>query len=134
MAQRKNRTPIRNKAQARITDLKLLRAEKKELEAEIDEVQQEGIALLDKLDQKSITFELEGRTITGTKVEGSTLEFDVAKLKKRLGTSLWNRVSTRTLDKAKLESLLAAGDIDPKIVAACSDEKPKKPYIRVNEK
>lgn len=131
------RSDTRRKAINRIFTLRDLRTEKRALEERIGVTQSELIALLDTLSIKSLSVidpKEESIKITATKVTGSTLEFDQAKLRKKLGTATWNKVTTRTLDRAKLESLIASGAIDPLTIAECATEKEKKPYVRITEK
>lgn len=74
------------------------------------------------------------RMITGTVVEGTTLTVNQERLKKLLGASRWRKVTTPTLDMAKLEAAVAEGLVTPEEVAECSDEVPKAAYIRVTAK
>lgn len=118
-----------------IKELRRLRDEKDRLEKDIDGVQGESISLLDRLGFKSIAFDTDsGSKITGTKVEPTALEFDEVKLKKKIGIANWNRVTTKVLDRKKLEAAVAEGHISPATVASCASEIPRKPYIRVTEK
>jgi len=132
LAQR--RSTIRRKTQDALVELRDLRSEKRNLEDSISVVQDAALDGLSELGIKSITIDLDTITVLGTRVDGTTLHIDEGKLRKRLGARLWQRVSTRTLDRNKLEALVAAGDIDPRIVAECSEENPKKPYIRITER
>lgn len=84
--------------------------------------------------QKSMTItDHEGTRITGTLVEGSTIELDEVRLKKAIGAPTWNKVTKRVIDKTKLEDAMADGTVDPNVVAQCSNEVPRKPYVRVTE-
>lgn len=118
-------------AVSRIQRIRTLRDEKREVTGLIDETQLEAIGLLDDLGQSSISYEDDGMTHKGTVVRGTTLEINPLKLKKKLGAKRYNRLTTASLDMGKLESAIAAGDVDPKDVSACSSEKDKKPYIKI---
>lgn len=72
--------------------------------------------------------------LTGTLVEGSTVVVNQERLKKLLGSARWSKVTTPTLDMAKLEAAVASGLITAEEVAECSDEVPKAAYIRVTVK
>lgn len=128
------RSTIRRKTQQSLKELRELRAQKRELEDSISVIQENTLGGLTEMGIKSITVDLDNLKITGTRVDGTVLKIDEAKLKKNLGARLWQRVTTRTLDRNKLEALVAAGEIDPRIVARCSTEEPKKPYIRITER
>lgn len=75
----------------------------------------------------------EGVTVTGTKVEPSVVEIDEGRLAKALGARDWSKVTTPKLDKVKLEQMIAAGVVDPWVVASCSTEVNRTPYVLVKE-
>jgi hypothetical protein len=62
-----------------------------------------------------------------------TLVYDEAKLKKALGVTLWNKVSTRRLDERKLKAFIKSGEVDAIVVAQCSNEEPGTPRLTYNE-
>jgi hypothetical protein len=68
--------------------------------------------------------------IKATIVAGSRIVCDESALKKRLGVRMWDRVTMKKLDKAKLEEAIAQGEVDATIVAACSEEVPNKVYVK----
>lgn len=53
-------------------------------------------------------------------------------LQKTLGAKLWGKVTKAVLDKAKLEAHITTGDIDANVVAACSETKVNKPYVKIS--
>ena len=79
---------------------------------------------------KSHSVAADGMKVTGTLVEPERVKIDEERLKKAVGTEVWNRITSRTLDKKKLEALLALGEIDPNVVASCS-ETSVSPYIKI---
>jgi hypothetical protein len=72
--------------------------------------------------------------VKGTLVKASTVVIDPDKLKGDLTAAMWKRVTKQVLDKEMLEAHVATGDIDPNVVAAASEEKFSKPYIKVSGK
>lgn len=85
-------------------------------------------------DQKTSTTTVDGYRVTVTKVEAVVLVTEEDPLKKRLGARLWDRVTVKKLDKSKLEDAIARGEVDPTVVAQCSKEVPRKPYVKLTEK
>ena len=123
-----------NTVQAAVKRLKAirdLRDEKRLVEGSITENQLEAIALIEDLGQSTLSFEDESVTYKGTVVRGTSLDINALKLKKRLGAARFKKLTTASLDMAKLESAIAAGDVDPADVAACSTESERKPFIRI---
>lgn len=89
---------------------------------------------LEEREQKSITVEDDnGVKITATIVAGSSEVINVDMLKKTLGAAAWNKITSTVLDRKKLEDAMARKDIDPLIVAQCSETVPKKPYVKISE-
>lgn len=66
-----------------------------------------------------------------TLVEGSTMSLDEEKLKKAIGAQMWNKITTRTLDRKKLDAFIASGEINPMIVARVTTEVPRKPFVKI---
>lgn len=133
----KSNEGVRQAAIDQIVRLRDLRSDKRNIEEMISGVQKEAIDFLKRLGQKSIGFDdpLDGKVkITGTLVTATSLVFDEAKLKKRIGSAKWNRITRRVLDTTLLEAAVAQGLITPQTVAACVSEEPKTPYIRITEK
>lgn len=104
-------------------NLDVLEARKKEEQAEL-------VAQFKDKGTKSYSVEADGFRVTGTLVEPERIKIDEERLKKAVGAEVWNRISTKTLDKKKLEALLALGEIDANVVASCS-ESSVSPYIKI---
>lgn len=115
----------------RVARLQELKQERDAIDAEIKEMQQEVIDALDELNEKSISVDIEGRQVKATKVEPVRTTIDEASLKRALGEKSWMKVSTRILDKKKLEAFIATGEIDAMVVAECTTENPSSPYIKI---
>lgn len=122
-------------ANKRVTDkialLDNLKRERDEIDAQIKDVQDYILDELDKLQEKTIVVEIEDRKVKATKVEGIRTIIDENTLKRSLGEKIWMKVSTRVLDKKKLEAHIASGEIDPLVVAESSTEKANAPYIKI---
>lgn len=76
------------------------------------------------------------KTVKGTSGRATlsakrTTEYNEPSLQKRLGASLWNKITTRVLDKKKLLAYIASGEVDGAVVAACSSETTGKPYVTI---
>lgn len=71
-------------------------------------------------------------TITATVVRGERVIISEESLKKKIGATLWGKVTKQVLDKEKLEAHVATGAISATDVAACSETKENKPYVKVS--
>lgn len=72
--------------------------------------------------------------VTATIVRGTTVNLDSDRLKKAIGARAWNKLTVRSLDQKKVKEAIESGDLDPNIVAECSDEVDKTPYVRTSVK
>lgn len=113
-----------------LIDLILKRAEAKELGEEAKVLQPAVVEAIEAMNQKSASTEFDGNIYTGTVVRGSSVKLDPDKLKARIGSKLWTRVTSRTLDSAKLESAVANGLVSEHDVAVCSEEVERTPFIK----
>lgn len=115
-----------------IMDLKEKRETVKTLNQEIKQEQDDLLDAMDKIGIDSRTIRTpDGKTFQATRIQATSIIIDEPKLKKRLGLALWNRVSTRTLDKKKLEAYIASGEVKASIVAECSIDKTSAPFVKV---
>jgi regulator of replication initiation timing len=114
-----------------IVDLKDMRDEVKGLEIQIKEKQADVLIVMDKQGLKSHKVKIGKKVLTAVRQQNHTLVYDEDKLRKRLGASLWNKITTRVLDKKKLEAFVASGEISTTVLAACSEEKPSNPFVKV---
>lgn len=125
---------ITNRRQAQDTLRKYAEAKKEaeEAAAKVKDIQSDLIGYFDKVKDDSVSVELEdGTTLKGTCVRSTTIDINVPRLKKALGTKLWGKVTIRTLDKGLLEQRIADGDVKAMDVAECSTEVERSPYVRV---
>lgn len=117
---------------AKVAALEALRNQRDALDAEIKSVQATLIEHLDSHETKSLTVEVEDRPITITKVQAVRTEIDAAQLHEMLDKGAWLKVTTRVLDKKKLEAHIASGEVDPMVVAECAKEIANSPYIKLS--
>lgn len=97
--------------------------------------QEELVGLMQTSGMKSTTVDAaNGEHLSVTLVEGTSIVIDESLLKKKLGARMWDRVTSRVLDKRKLDANVAAGDIDPMVIAECSNEVPRTPFVKVARK
>ena len=119
------------KLQEKIELLESLKFDKDAIESQIKGVQSEIMDALDEMNAKTYAVEYDNRTIKVTKVQSVRTTIDESSLKRVLGEKLWMKVSTRILDKKKLEAFVASGEVDPMTVAECSTESESAPYIKL---
>lgn len=99
-----------------------LRHEEREYERRRKEV---GGRLLPMMQEKSVTKEkvdFDADTIASVGIKTrDNYKIDEDKLKKALGAPLFNKLTTAKLDEDKIEAAIALGDVDPNVVAACTE-------------
>lgn len=112
--------------------LEQLKHDRDQIDAQIKVLQDDIIDALDKMEEKTLIVDVDDRAIKATKVQPVRTVIDENSLKRSLGEKLWMKISTRILDKKKLEAYIATGEVDPMIVAECSTENPSSPYIKLS--
>jgi len=131
LRKRRNNTPEEN-----LRRIAALKRKQSQIAEQIDKRQAE---LLEQMDAAEIT-KLEYRDededvlITGTLVRGETVTMDETALKKKVGASVWNKISTSMLDRKKLDVAIQAGDVSETDVAASAVIKQRKPFVKVTLK
>lgn len=88
------------------------------------------IAHMERNGRKNLTVDFEGKSYSVTKIQATSVRIDEAKLQKGLGAKLWEKVTTRVLDKKKLEAYMASGEVDATVVAKCSEDHENAPYLK----
>lgn len=130
-----NKKPVDSEASAEldnlILDLRKMRDKQKVLTTDIAELQQTILDQMDRQGIKSRRFKVGDKYVTASRRQNTSLVYDEKKLKKRLGAALWNKVTTRALDKKKLEAFVASGEVKPSWLAEASEEKQTKPFINI---
>lgn len=116
----------------RLADAKVALAE---AEAEMRSVQQSLIERMREVGTTKVTGEDgDGRVVTAALVEPTKVVIDEDKLKRRLGAATFRKVGKTVLDKTKLEEAVKTGTVQIQDVAACSDEVPISPHIKITRK
>lgn len=95
-------------------------------EAEYNEAQERFIEQMELVGRKS----LKDDSTKVTVVTRSIPRYDEKGLAKALGATLWNKVTKKTLDKAKLEKAVDEGEIDINVVAQHTTVGEAKPHLR----
>jgi hypothetical protein len=120
-----------NERELLLASLRLAKDKLATAEEDVQELQKALVEDMKKTGDFKVRTAVGGESITGTLVEASRIVVDEPGLKKALGAARWGKVTKAVLDKDKLEHEIAAGGIDPNVVAAHSEEVPNKPYIRI---
>lgn len=94
-------------------------------------VEETIMATMTKAGQKTATLTVAGATMKATVVAGQRVVIDEGKIKSALDPKTWKKVTRVVLDKDKLEAAVALGEVDTNTVAACSEVKDVKPYVKV---
>lgn len=66
-------------------------------------------------------------------VQATSIVVDEQALRKRVGAAMWNKITTRILDRKKLDAYLATGELKPTTIAAVSTEKENAPYVKITQ-
>ena len=98
------------------------------------DAQNQLVLALKSYGQTSISTQVDGLKVTGSLVESITTSIDEERLKKALGSALWSKVTKKVLDKDKLEALMQSGQVDAYLVAQCSHDSARQPYVKITEK
>lgn len=122
-------------AESIISEVALLRAEGADIADQVKVKQSEVLTLLKRAGINSHKFiDSDGHSLSTTVVQGTKIALDEEKLRKKVGAALWNKITTRVLDRKKLEAFVASGEVSQTVLAQCSDETPNTPYIKITVK
>ncbi len=75
-----------------------------------------------------------GTKYNATKGQSMTRWVNEDKLKRKVGPSVWRKITSLVMDKKKAEAAIADGLIDPVDYADCIEEKPGAEYAKVTTK
>lgn len=122
--------------EGRVVRISDLRKRADDLKAVIDQEQSD---LLDEMEEAGLskvqaTDAASGDVIQATVVKGEIVTTDDAKLRKRVGATIWNKITSRTLDKSLLEAAIKAGDVSDVDVASASSVRQRKPFVKITRK
>jgi hypothetical protein len=108
-----------------------LRQQERELEAKRKESGQRLLPLMEELQLKKTKVDYDAeRDATVTVKERGKLTIDPAKLRKAIGARAYGRLTTAILDEEKVKAAIELGELDPNVVASCSQEFVT-PYLEV---
>lgn len=109
------------------------RAEAADIADDISRLQSEALNLMDKLGVSSHSFkDASGKTHKATRQQQIRQVIDEDRLKKKIGLSLWNKITVRKMDKSKLDAFVKTGEIKAQVLADCVNENPAAPFVKVN--
>jgi len=111
---------------ARIANLQLLKQIAERATEAYEEAQADFIKAMEAEGRKT----LRDGTLKVTLVTRDIPKYDEKGLAKSLGATLWNKITKKTLDKAKLEKAVDEGEIDINVVAQHTTVTPAKPHLR----
>lgn len=83
--------------------------------------------------QKSISLTEGDKVQRATYVQTETTKIDEDGLRKAVGVKVWNRITNRKVDKAKLMTVIGEGEISQELAASFITLQKSKPYIRFSE-
>ncbi len=103
------------------------------LEIEATEARELVTTLMEASGIKSTVVHNEDGTVTkATYVVAHRTTLDESSLQKKIGSVMWRKITSLTLDRRKLDGAIQSGEIDPMIVASVTVEVPNKPYVKVS--
>lgn len=117
-----------------VIEFDALKAQASELADRIKELQGKVIDNMETLGIDSHVVENGDAKVQVTRVQNTSTTLDETRFRKLIGTSVWNKVSSRKLDKAKLDDAIKNGVVAPIDVADASNEKTGSPFIRLTRK
>ena len=124
---RGNNTEQIDELVAEYVDLRFQRDEAAERLAEV------GQKLQDLMEQKALSSH---KTRTGAKVtvvERRNESLNEETLRKRIGAQMWNKITTRVLDKHKLDAFIKSGEVNLRDVAMATTVGDTTTYLRVTK-
>lgn len=111
-----------------------LRIQREDIDQEIINVQQRVLARLEEKGESTVTVKTKDRHIIATRVQQVREAIDPVVLKKKVGAKMWDRITTKVLDKKKLEAFIASGEIDALAIADAVKENVANPFLRLTRK
>lgn len=110
-----------------------IKAAQDALKVQHEQMQARLIEALDKQGKDKIAAtSSDGRTVKGSVVRAEKVVIDQAALEAALPAKVWEKVTKRVLDNDLLEAHVATKAIKEEVVAACSEVRQNKPYVRVS--
>lgn len=98
----------------------------------VDDAQKRLVSEMDTAGETTIAFENEdGHTISGTLVKATRVVMDDEALQEMLTDEQWDKITTPVLDKSRLEAAVAMQIVSADTVAAASEVRENKPFIKM---
>jgi hypothetical protein len=83
--------------------------------------------------QKTISLTEGDKVQRATYVQNETIKIDEAGLKKSVSVKVWNRLTDRKVNRDKLKTAIADGELSQELASAFLSVQKSKPYIRYSE-
>lgn len=100
-------------------------------QSRLDEIQERLTKQMEADQQKSFDYNREGIVGKVTYVRSKTTKVDEPGLRKALTAKVFDKYTTKKLDKKAMEEAMDAGTIDPVVVSKYVQVEYAKPYLRV---
>lgn len=113
-----------------IAELEQLKAAATKAQLAYKQLETKVLDMLDEREEKTHVSPFDGGW-QATKVVGERITIDEPKLHELIGEQLWDHVTSRKFDKAKLEHCVALGLINGADVAECATVQQNSPYLRL---
>jgi hypothetical protein len=108
-----------------------LKYQEREYEARRKEKGQELLPEMQEAGRQKIKVDFDSEQDATVSVKNrERVTIDADRLKKAIGAPAFNKLTTPTLDEAKIEAAIQLGDLDPNVVASCTSES-STPYLEV---
>lgn len=116
-----------------VEDLRERKQAAKDAAESVHEMEAQIMEVLAEHGQDSFeTKDANGKRLRATVVQGERSILDEQRFKKKVGAQMWNKVTTRVVDKRKLKAFIASNEIKANVVAECSETYANKPYVKVS--
>ena len=83
--------------------------------------------------QKTITLTEGDKVQRATYVQTESTKIDEEGLRKAVGVKIWNKVTDRKVNKAKLVTVIGEGEVSQELASSFITVQKNKPYIRYSE-
>lgn len=111
-----------------------LRQQEKVIKVDIKETQDDLVDEMNNVNKKTHITVASNKQHSVNVQTNTSRTINEEKLKRKVGPSIWRKVTTLLLDRKKVDALVASGEIDPVDLADCVDENESAPFIRITTK
>lgn len=110
-----------------------LKVEANDLDEKIRDINEQIMDLLEAVHKSEYEFKVGKKTVKVQRIQSQPQPvLDEPRLRKKVGVSLWNKISTRRVDPNKMKAAIANGELKRTVVAECSiTPDPNRPYVKV---